>query len=78
MLSGWFGSGPDRTDPADTSGFEGVNNDGRRSWNASRLVSRDSSRSSSTPADEHSMLVVLQGMDSAGKDGTIRRSFQGR
>lgn len=26
---------------------------------------------------KHSVLVVLQGMDSAGKDGTIRRVFQG-
>ncbi|MCI4330346.1 MAG: polyphosphate kinase 2 family protein [Thermoplasmata archaeon] len=26
---------------------------------------------------EHSVLVVLQGMDSAGKDGTIRRVFEG-
>ncbi|HLN51658.1 MAG TPA: polyphosphate kinase 2 family protein [Thermoplasmata archaeon] len=66
----------DRTDPADTSGFEGVKDDGRKELE--RLTARlERLQELLYAGHAHSILVVLQGMDSAGKDGTIRRVFQG-
>ncbi|MGD0250900.1 MAG: polyphosphate kinase 2 family protein [Thermoplasmata archaeon] len=66
----------DRADPNDTSGFEGVKDDGRKELE--KLAVRLTKLQELLYAEhKHSMLVVLQGMDSAGKDGTIRRVFEG-
>jgi PPK2 family polyphosphate:nucleotide phosphotransferase len=66
----------DRLDPASTSGFDGAKEDSRK------LLERLSARLETLQellyaGGQHSLLVVLQGMDSAGKDGTIRRVFEG-
>ncbi len=60
----------------DTTGF-----DGKKSGGIERLAKL---RAELEPLQEllyaghqHSVLVVLQGMDTAGKDGTIRRVFEG-
>jgi PPK2 family polyphosphate:nucleotide phosphotransferase len=65
-----------RWDPADTSGFKGKRKDG--------VDELSSLRDKLEPLQEmlyaehkHSVLVVLQGMDTSGKDGTIRRVFEG-
>jgi PPK2 family polyphosphate:nucleotide phosphotransferase len=66
----------DRTDPDDTSGFDGGKEASRRQLE--KLSSRLAQLQELLYAGhEHSVLIVLQGMDSAGKDGTIRRVFEG-
>jgi PPK2 family polyphosphate:nucleotide phosphotransferase len=66
----------DRVDPGDTSEFRGVKDDGRRELE--RLTPRLEKLQELLYAErQHAVLVVLQGMDSAGKDGTIRRVFSG-
>jgi len=66
----------DRADPDDTSGFDGVKDDGQK--DIEKLTVRLAKLQELLYAEhKHSMLVVLQGMDSAGKDGTIRRVFEG-
>ena len=63
-------------DPNDTSGFNGVKDDGRK--RLEKLTARLEELQELLCAEaKHSLLVVLQGMDSAGKDGTIRRVFEG-
>jgi len=63
-------------DPDGTPGFTGVKDDGRREL--AKLTSRLEALQELLYAERrHSVLVVLQGMDSAGKDGTIRRVFTG-
>jgi len=65
-----------RVDPDSTPGFEGVKDDGRREL--SKLTARLEKLQELLYAErKHAVLVVLQGMDSAGKDGTIRRVFTG-
>ena len=65
-----------RIDPSDTSGFDGVKNDGRKELE--RLTGRLTKLQELLYAEhKHSVLIVLQGTDSAGKDGTIRRVFEG-
>lgn len=66
----------DNWDPADTSGFDGDKEDG--------LALLDAIKEKIDPLQEllyaehkHKFLIVLQGMDSAGKDATIRRVFEG-
>jgi PPK2 family polyphosphate:nucleotide phosphotransferase len=63
-------------DPDDTSGFNGVKDDGRKKLE--KLTARLEELQELLYAEhKHAILVVLQGMDSAGKDGTIRRVFSG-
>ncbi len=66
----------DHWDPNDTSGFEGVKDEGRKELD--RLSVRLAELQELLYAEHrHAVLVVLQGLDSAGKDGTIRRVFEG-
>lgn len=66
----------DRYDPDDSSAFHGVKDDGRR--DLAKLTARLAALQELLYAEhKHSVLIVLQGMDSAGKDGTIRRVFEG-
>jgi PPK2 family polyphosphate:nucleotide phosphotransferase len=66
----------DRLDPDDTSAFDGVKDDGRKKLE--KLTARLEELQELLYAEHrHAVLVVLQGMDSAGKDGTIRRVFFG-
>jgi PPK2 family polyphosphate:nucleotide phosphotransferase len=63
-------------DPDDTSGFKGKKADGLAEL--SRLRDRLESLQETLYAErKHKVLVVLQGMDTAGKDGTIKRVFEG-
>jgi PPK2 family polyphosphate:nucleotide phosphotransferase len=66
----------DRIDPDDTSGFKGVKDDGRKRLD--KLTLRLEQLQELLCADHsRAVLIVLQGMDSAGKDGTIRHVFAG-
>ena len=63
-------------DPDDTSGFDGDKDKGQKELE--KLTLRLEKLQELLYAEHrHSLLVVLQGMDSAGKDGTIRRVFKG-
>ncbi|MCI4366355.1 MAG: polyphosphate kinase 2 family protein [Thermoplasmata archaeon] len=63
-------------DPSDTSGFDGVKDEGRKELE--RLTGRLEKLQELLAAEQHhAVLIVLQGMDTSGKDGTIRRVFQG-
>ncbi len=66
----------DRLDPDDTSGFDGAKGDSRKELDlqSQRLGELQELLYAE---HKHSILVVLQGMDSAGKDGTIRHVFEG-
>jgi PPK2 family polyphosphate:nucleotide phosphotransferase len=65
-----------RWNPRDSSGFRGVKDDGRKELG--RLNVRLEKLQELLFAEHrHPVLIVLQGMDSAGKDGTIRRVFAG-
>ncbi|HKN05977.1 MAG TPA: polyphosphate kinase 2 family protein [Thermoplasmata archaeon] len=65
-----------RMDPGDTSGFDGAKANSRKELE--KLTARLAKLQELLYAGhEHSVLVVLQGIDSAGKDGTIRRVFEG-
>jgi PPK2 family polyphosphate:nucleotide phosphotransferase len=66
----------DRTSPDDASGFDGAKDDGQRELK--RQTERLEKLQELLYAEhQRSLLVVLQGMDTAGKDGTIRRVFDG-
>ena len=66
----------DHVDPGDVSAFDGVKDDGRKALE--QLKARLEKLQELLYAEhKHSVLVVLQGMDSAGKDGTIRSVFEG-
>lgn len=66
----------DRIDSGDTSGFSGVKDDGRKQL--AKLSDKLGQLQELLYAEHrHALLVVLQGMDSAGKDGTIRHVFKG-
>jgi len=66
----------DRIDTGDTSGFDGVKDAGRKELE--RLTDKLGQLQELLYAEHrHALLVVLQGMDSAGKDGTIRHVFRG-
>jgi PPK2 family polyphosphate:nucleotide phosphotransferase len=65
-----------RLDPDDTSGFDGVKDDGRKELE--KLTAKLGELQELLYAEHrHALLIVLQGMDSAGKDGTIRHVFKG-
>ena len=66
----------DRIDPDSTPGFEGVKDDGHRELE--KLTAHLGGLQELLYAEHRrGVLIVLQGMDSAGKDGTIRRVFTG-
>jgi len=66
----------DRTDPGDTSGFDGDKDDGEKAIDA--VVGKlDTLQELLYAEHKHKILLVLQGMDASGKDGTIRRVFEG-
>ncbi len=66
----------DRRDPADRSFFTGDKKEGRRL--AKRLNARLEELQELLWAEHHHrLLVVLQAMDTGGKDGTIRHVFDG-
>ncbi len=63
-------------DPDDTAGFKGKKKDGLEEL-ADLREKLDSLQEMLYAEHEHAVLVVLQGMDTSGKDGTIRRVFEG-
>jgi len=63
-------------DPNDTSGFDGDKKDGEKETDAI-LGKLDPLQEVLYAEHRHKFLIVLQGMDTAGKDGTIRRVFEG-
>lgn len=63
-------------DPDDTSGFEGSEDQAREE--AKQLDKElDELQEKLFAEHKHKVLIVLQAMDTGGKDGTIRRIFQG-
>lgn len=63
-------------DPGDTSEWAGSKSEAKDE--ISRLAARlDKLQQVLYAQHEHKILVVLQGMDTSGKDGTIRRVFDG-
>jgi PPK2 family polyphosphate:nucleotide phosphotransferase len=66
----------DDWNPADTSEFHGGRKDGEKTMNAI-IEKLDPLQELLYAEHKHKLLVVLQGMDSAGKDATIRRVFEG-
>jgi len=66
----------DRLDPDDTSAFDGDKKDGEKAID-SLLKKLDPLQELLYAEHKHRVLLVLQGMDSSGKDGTIRRVFEG-
>ena len=63
-------------DTADKDGFEGGKAEGRAE--VAKLTDRLDDLQEMFYADgRHRLLVVLQGMDTAGKDGAIRHVFEG-
>ena len=65
-----------RLDPGDTSGFRGGKAEGEKALD-SIIKKLDPLQELLYAEHKHRLLVVLQGMDSSGKDGTIRRVFEG-
>jgi len=65
-----------RIDPGDTSAFKGDKADGEKAID-SIIKKLDPLQELLYAEHKHKLLVVLQGMDSSGKDGTIRRVFEG-
>ncbi|MGI0053583.1 MAG: PPK2 family polyphosphate kinase, partial [Thermoplasmata archaeon] len=66
----------DQRDPEDSAGFDGDKDDGRKRLD--KLESRlEELQELFYAVHRQSLLIVLQGMDSSGKDGTIRRVFDG-
>jgi len=63
-------------DPGARSGFDGKKGDGLKELEG--LCKKLETLQELLYAEhKHSMLIVLQGMDASGKDGTIRRVFEG-
>ncbi len=65
-----------KIDPSDTSGFDGDKKDGEKAIDAV-LTKLDPLQEVLYAEHKHKVLIVLQGMDTSGKDGTIRRVFEG-
>ncbi len=66
----------DAWDPSDTSAFKGKKKDGLDELEDLRRK-LDQLQEMLYAEHEHKVLIVLQGMDTSGKDGTIRRVFEG-
>lgn len=66
----------DKWDPDDTSGFKGSDKDAEKE--SKELTKKLESLQEMLFAEHlHSVLVVLQALDTGGKDGTIRKVFEG-
>jgi PPK2 family polyphosphate:nucleotide phosphotransferase len=66
----------DDWDPSDTSGFDGTKQDAEDE--SKKLTQKLEKLQKLLYAEhEHKLLIVLQAMDTGGKDGTIRRVFEG-
>jgi PPK2 family polyphosphate:nucleotide phosphotransferase len=66
----------DRWDPDDTSGFKGSGKDAEKG--SKELTKKLESLQEMLFAEHlHSVLVILQAVDTGGKDGTIRKVFEG-
>lgn len=66
----------DEIDPEKTPGFDGSKDEGKEELE--RLTSElEVLQELFYSAQDRSMLIVLQGMDTSGKDGTIRHVFDG-
>ncbi len=65
-----------KIDPAETSGFKEGKAEGEKAID-SIIRKLDPLQELLYAEHKHSLLIVLQGMDSSGKDGTIRRVFEG-
>ncbi len=66
----------DDFDPSSTDGFEGGKQEGLAE--VAKLIQQlDSLQELLYAEHKHKVLVVLQGIDTSGKDGTIRRVFEG-
>lgn len=63
-------------DPSDKSGFDRKKGDGLEELETLRKK-LEVLQELLYAEHEHSLLIVLQGMDGSGKDGTIRRVFEG-
>jgi len=63
-------------DPNDTSAFEGDKKEGEQTIDTI-LRRLDPLQELLYAEHKHRLLLVLQGMDTSGKDGTIRRVFEG-
>ncbi len=63
-------------DPADTAGFEGGKSDGRARL-AQLTAHLDELQEKFYADGRHKLLVVLQGTDTSGKGGAIRKAFEG-
>jgi PPK2 family polyphosphate:nucleotide phosphotransferase len=63
-------------DPADTSAFDGGKADGRAEL-AKMTAQLDDLQEKFYAGNRHKLLVVLQGTDTAGKGGAIRKVFEG-
>jgi PPK2 family polyphosphate:nucleotide phosphotransferase len=63
-------------DPADTGGFEGGKADGRAKL-AELTAHLDDLQEKFYADGRHQLLVVLQGTDTSGKGGAIRKAFEG-
>ncbi|MCL4394652.1 MAG: polyphosphate kinase 2 family protein [Chloroflexi bacterium] len=66
----------DAFDPNDNSAFEGSKKSGEKRLNQ-LCADLDTLQELLYAEHRHRLLIVLQGMDTAGKDGTIRHVFQG-
>ena len=66
----------DAWDPGDTSGFKGKKKEGLAAL-ADLQDKLDPLQELLYAEHKHKVLVVLQGTDTSGKDGTIRRVFEG-
>ncbi len=63
-------------DPEDTGGIEGTKTDGKAQL--LELTGKiETLQERLYAANKHAVLVVLQGMDTSGKDGVIRKVFEG-
>jgi PPK2 family polyphosphate:nucleotide phosphotransferase len=63
-------------DPNDTGDFKGDKKDGQAE--VAKLNSKmDALQDTLYAEHKHKILIILQGMDTAGKDGTIRHVFEG-
>jgi len=65
-----------RMDPGDTTGFDGGKKEGEEAIGAI-IEKLDPLQELLFAEHKHRVLLVLQGMDSSGKDATIRRVFEG-
>jgi len=63
-------------DPSDTSGFDGKEDDAK---SESKKINEklDSLQEMLYAEHKHKILIILQAMDTGGKDGVIRRVFEG-